>query len=326
MAEPITNSHGDRPAAATQPRVSAVIPVFNSEDTVAETVRRTVEFLTARRTPYEVILVNDGSHDDSWEIIKAEAENDPRVVAINLLKNYGQHNANMCGLRASTGDYVVTLDDDLQNPPEEIDGLLAAAQAGHDVVFARFKQKQASGVRRLGSWMIGLMNRRIFGQPRDLVVSNFRILRRDVVDRICASGSSYPYITGLALLHSGNPGNVITEHNQRASGDSNYGPTRIARLVLTILFSYSVFPLRLMAAVGAVIALTSCGIGVVYLILGLLGAQQVPGWTTLVVLLSFLNGIVILMLSMLGEYIVRILSQVSHREAYHVRGMVDGRR
>lgn len=324
MTEPLTQSAKDHSGSA-EPRLSAVIPVFNSEDIVAETVRRIVEFFTTRGIPYEVILVNDGSDDGSWEVIKAEAERDPQVVAINLLKNYGQHNANMCGLRATTGDYVVTLDDDLQNPPEEIDRLLEVAQDGHDVVFARFKQKQASGFRRLGSWMIGLMNRRIFGQPRDLVVSNFRILRRDVVDRICATGSSYPYITGLALLHSGNPGNVVTEHHQRASGDSNYGLTRIARLVLTILFSYSLFPLRLMAAVGAVIALISCGIGVVYLVLGLFGAQQVEGWTTLVVLLSFLNGLVILMLSMLGEYTVRILSQVSQREAYHVRGVVDGR-
>lgn len=324
MTEAVAHSAEDGSASA-EPRLSAVIPVFNSEDTVAETVRRTVEFFTGRGIPYEVILVNDGSHDGSWEVIKAEAERNRYVVAINLLKNYGQHNANMCGLRASTGDYVVTLDDDLQNPPEEIDRLLAAAQGGHDVVFARFEHKQASGIRRVGSWMIGLMNRRIFGQPRDLVVSNFRILRRDVVDRICASASSYPYITGLALLHSGNPGNVLTEHHQRASGDSNYGPTRIARLVLTILFSYSLFPLRLMAGVGAVIALVSCGVGVVYLFLGLFDEQQVPGWTTLVVLLSFLNGVVILMLSMLGEYTVRILSQVSQREAYHVRGMVDGR-
>lgn len=324
MADAAPQRTPDCPAP-TQPRVSAVIPVFNSEETVSETVRRTVQFFTTQGTDYEIILVNDGSHDRSWNVIKSEAESNPRIVAIDLLKNYGQHNANLCGLRASTGDYVITLDDDLQNPPEEIARLLSKAQDGHDVVFADFKQKQASGVRRIGSWAIGQMNRRIFGQPGDLVVSNFRIIRREVVDRICASGSPYPYITGLALLHSGNPANVLTEHHQRASGDSNYGFTRILRLVLTILFSYSLFPLRLMAGLGALIALASCGIGAVYLVLGLFGQQQVPGWTTLVVLLSFLNGIVILMLSMLGEYTVRILSQVSQRETYHVRGVVDGR-
>lgn len=313
-----------RPPA--DPRVSAVIPVFNSEDIVSETVRRTVEFFTQQGTAYEVILVNDGSRDASWSVIKSEAEHNSNIVAIDLLKNYGQHNANMCGLRASTGDYVVTLDDDLQNPPEEIAHLLNRVQDGHDVVFARFKHKQATGVRRIGSWLIGLMNRRIFGQPPNLVVSNFRLLRRDVVDRICASASAYPYITGLALLHSANPGNVVTEHHPRAAGASNYGFVRILRLVLTILFSYSLFPLRLMAGIGALIAVASCGIGAVYLALGVAGQQRVPGWTTLVVLLSFLNGVVILMLSMLGEYIVRILSQVNQRETYHVRGVVDGRK
>src|SRR2546423_4086148 len=144
---------------------SVVIPVFNSEPIVGTTIDRTVAFFEAQHLLYEVILVNDGSTDGSWEVLRAAAQRYPHVRAINLLRNYGQHNANLCGLRAAKGDYVVTMDDDLQNPPEEIIHLIEKAMTGPDVVFGRFRHKAASAQRTLGSKVIGLLNRRIFGQP-----------------------------------------------------------------------------------------------------------------------------------------------------------------
>ena len=156
-----------------------------------------------------MILVNDGSRDGSWDVIAEPCPHpSASVIALNLLKNYGQHHANLAGLRESTGDYVITMDDDLQNPPDQALVLIDKAMDGHDVVFGQFERKQAAGYRRLGSRLIGLINRRIFGQPPDLVVSNFRILRRDVVDRICASRTAHPYITGQALMYSSNRANV----------------------------------------------------------------------------------------------------------------------
>ena len=131
-----------------------------------------------------MILVNDGSTDGSWGVDLRAGADRPDVVALDLLKNYGQHHANLAGLREATGDYVITMDDDLQNPPDQALVLIDKAMAGHEVVFGQFEQKQAAGYRRIGSRLIGMINRRIFGQPADLVVSNFRILRRDVVDRI----------------------------------------------------------------------------------------------------------------------------------------------
>jgi glycosyltransferase involved in cell wall biosynthesis len=268
------------------------------------------------------VLVNDGSPDRSWDVIREKALTNKNIVAINLLKNYGQHNANICGLRHSTGDYVLTIDDDLQNPPEEMIHLIRAAQQGYDCVFGKFDIKQASFTRSIGSRAIGMINRRIFGQPKDLVVSNFRIMRRDVVDRICTSRSAFPYITGLALLNSRDRANVTVRHEPRKIGKSNYSLTRIARLVMTILFSYSSFPLRLSAAAGFIIASFSFLIGGTYLVVGLFRDASVPGWTSVVVLLSFLNGVTILMLSMLGEYVVRTLNQVSNTEPYHVVDVV----
>jgi hypothetical protein len=151
-------------------------------------------------------------------------------------------------------------------------------------------------------------------------VSNFRILRRDVVDRICRSRSSYPYITGQALLYSSNRSNVVVRHEPRRVGKSQYNLLRIARLVLTILFSYSLFPLRLAALVGFAVSMISFALGAVYLIHGLIvgTSAQAKGFTTIVVLLSVFGGVTIALLSMLGEYVVRILNTVSAQETFHI--------
>jgi glycosyltransferase involved in cell wall biosynthesis len=297
---------------------SVVIPVFNSEGIVGETIDRTVGFFEDAGLSYEILLVNDASSDGSWEVLRKAADRYPHVRAINLLRNYGQHNANLCGLRRATGDYVVTMDDDLQNPPEEIIHLINEAMLGADAVFGEFREKQAPRHRRLGSMAIGLINRRIFGQPPDLVVSNFRILRRDVVDRICASRSAYPYITGQALLYSNRPTNALVEHSPRPVGRSNYNPVRIARLVLRILFSYSLFPLRLSAVIGFLISVFGFALGVLLILRHTLTNSKVEGWTSIIVLLAFFNGVTILMLSMLGEYMLRTLQQVTDNEPFHV--------
>lgn len=299
-------------------RYSLVVPVFNSAEIVGTTVDRIVQTFEDAGLDYEVILVNDGSRDGSWEVIAEKAKTYPRVVALDMLRNYGQHNANLAGFREATGDYVITLDDDLQNPPDQALLLIEEAMTGRDVVFGQFERKQAAGYRRLGSDVIGMMNRRIFGQPNDLAVSNFRILRRDVVDRICASRTAHPYITGQALLYSSNRSNVTVRHEPRVVGKSQYSLTRILRLVFTILFSYSSFPLRITALAGFAVAGIAFLIGLIYLMRGAFFGSSVEGWTSLVVLLAVFNGFIIGMLSMLGEYVVRTLNAVSAQESYHV--------
>lgn len=290
---------------------SVVIPVYNSEGIVGTTIDRVVETFTGAGLRFELILVNDGSPDGSWEVIAEKARTTPGVVALNLLRNFGQHRANLAGFREARGDYIITMDDDLQNPPDQALVLIDAAMTGKDVVFGRPEAKQHAGYRRLGSKMISAINRRVFHQPPDLVVSNFRILRRDVVDRIVAHRTSHPYVTGQALMHSGDRADVVVRHDPRPVGKSNYSLIRILRLVFTILFSYSSWPLRALAGLGFCIAGLSLLIGLLYLVLGLLGQIDVPGWTTIVVLLAMFNGFTIAMLSMLGEYVVRTLHAVS---------------
>jgi glycosyltransferase involved in cell wall biosynthesis len=306
-----------------QPKYSVVIPVYNSAPIVGDTVDQAVAFFEEHGYDYEMVVVNDGSRDGSWAVLKEKATANPHIQAIDLLHNYGQHTALLCGLKHTTGDYVITLDDDLQNPPSEIACLTQAAEAGHDVVFGRFRQKQHAAYRRLGSRLIGLLNTKIFHKPAHLVLSNFRIIRRDVVDRVCAYHTAYPYIPGLLLMFSSNPGNVWVEHRSRPVGQSNYNWLKIAELVMRILFNYSSFPLRLASAVGAVVAVISSLLGFSYLIRALVVGFAVPGWATLVVMLAFFNGLLIMMMSMLGEYIVRLLNQSSSAESYHIREAVN---
>ncbi|WP_432477313.1 glycosyltransferase family 2 protein [Nocardioides sp. GXQ0305] len=299
-------------------RYSIVIPVYNSAEIVGETVDRVVRTFTEAGLEFQLVLVNDGSSDRSWEVISQRAGTTPGVVALDLMKNYGQHHANLAGLREADGDWVITMDDDLQNPPDQALLLIDKAMEGHEVVFGRFEQKQASGHRRIGSKLIGLINRRVFGQPQDLVVSNFRILRRDVVDRILASRTTYPYITGQALMFSGQRANVTVRHDPRPAGRSTYSLVKILRLVFTILFSYSSWPLRAAALLGFAISGLSFVLGGFLVVRGLVTESVVEGWTSIMVLLSMFAGFIIALLSMIGEYVVRTLNTVSTAESFHV--------
>ena len=305
-----------------RPTYSVVIPVFNSEGIIGETLRRTVAYFEARDERYEIIVVNDGSRDRSWQMVEGAARSNPNIVAIDLLRNSGQHTANLCGFRASRGEWLVTMDDDLQNPPEEIAHLVEKAKEGHDLVLGRFHDKQHAGYRRIGSRLVRLINRKVFGQEPDLVLSNFRLIRRDVVDRVCAYRGPYPYIPGLCLMYSGSRANALVEHHPRRVGTSNYNWRRIFSLMATILFNYSSFPLRMVAAMGMIIATASLILGLYYLIRGLIDGSSVPGWTTIVVMLAFFNGVTTLMLAMLGEYIVRVINQISMSEPYFIKEVV----
>jgi len=304
-------------------KYSVIIPVYNSEQIVAETVSRTRAFFEARKLDFEIILVNDGSVDQSWHVISELARADIRIKAINLLRNYGQHPANLCGFRHASGDWLITMDDDLQNPPEEIAHLIAKATEGHDLVLGKFRSKMHAAHRRIGSKIVNWLNARIFKKPEGLVLSNFRILRKDVVKRICEYQSPFPYIPGLALMFSASPANVEVEHHPRRIGKSNYNALRITQLVATILFNYSSFPLRLVMGIGLAVSFASFVMGIAYLIKGLIHGSQVPGWTTLVVLLAFFNGMLMLMVGILGEYMVRLLTQASGSTPYQVKELVD---
>lgn len=305
-------------------KYSAVIPVYNSALLVAKTIDRTVAFFESQGWLYELILINDGSRDQSWDVLCEKARANPNVIAVNLLRNYGQHTAVYCGLEQSSGDYVITLDDDLQNPPEEIIHLVQKAREGHDVVYGRYRKKKHAWYRRFGSKIISAVNHFIFKRPHDLVLTNFRIIRRDTIQRILTFRTNYPYITGLTIMFAANPANVWVEHQERSVGESQYNLYRIVKLVVRILFSYSSWPLRVVSTMGIAVATVSFLSGLYFIGRRLLGDVRVPGWTTVVVMLSFFNGVSLLILGMLGEYMIRLLNRLDTSQVYHVKEIVGG--
>ena len=305
------------------PTYSVVIPVYNSARIVATVVERSVAFFRTQGWSCEIILVNDGGRDASWAVIAELARSHESVIAINLLRNYGQHNAVFAGMHQSRGAFVITIDDDLQNPPEEISHLVRVANEGqHDVVFGKFQQKKHSLVRRIGSGIIRTMNNRIFLCPAAITPSNFRLMRRDVVTRMLDYKTSYPYTTGLALMFAHSVGNASVQHLERAEGKSNYNLYKIISLVLRILFNYSIWPLRLVTLTGFAISFVSFLIGVIVVARKLLDNIQIEGWTGIIVMLAVLNGLIILMLGMLGEYVIRILQHLNSRETFYIKEIV----
>lgn len=303
-------------------RYTAVIPVFNSETIVGDTLDQVAAFFETQGWDYEIIAVNDGSSDNSEAVLREKALSNQHIIAINLIRNFGQHNAVLCGLQHSTGDYVVTLDDDLQNPPSEIIHLVDKAMDGFDLVIGRFRHKQHAAHRRAGSHIVAWINRRVFNQPSDLVLTNFRLIHRDVVERICAYRTSFPYISGMVLLFSSQRANVLVDHHPRPEGKSNYNLFRIANLVMRILFNYSAFPLEVVSLLGLIIAGLAFLAGMFYLLKSVLIGVNVPGWTTLVVLLSLFSGVNIVITSMLGQYVVRLMQQSGSAQSYYVKNVI----
>ena len=301
---------------------SIIIPVYNSARIIEKTVNLCIEEMIKNNLKFEILLINDGSTDGSWEIIQKLAKENEEVNSVDLLKNYGQHTAVFCGIQRANGDYLITLDDDLQNPPEEIMKLIYKIQEGYDLIFAKFKSKKHSSYRKLGTKLINYLNTKIFNKPKDVVLTNFRIFNKDVAVRVSSYNTFYPYIPGLLLMFASVIGNVETDHHARKIGSSNYSMMKILKLVSRLLFNYSSYPLKILTGVGFVIALFSFLGGIYFILKGIFVGSSVPGWTTTIVLLSFFNGFLIIMLGILGEYVSRILNQLSVQKAYQIRDIV----
>lgn len=313
-ALPLTPARGSK--------ISVVIPAYRSEGVIARTLDRLVAELDRAGHEFEIVVVNDGSPDNVWDVIRACAAREPRIKAISLIKNYGQHAANFVGFRFVTGDCVVTMDDDLQNPPEEIAKLVDKWREGYDFVVGRFERKQHSGMRRLGTAMMHLINKRIFNGPEGFEHTNFRLIDRSVVDRMNAFKGRYPYTSGLAMIFCNRPVNVTVQHAPRLSGSSNYNLRRLTDLAWSIVFNYSKLPIKVLMTVGFSLSLAS-GLYALYLVLkALLIGSAVPGWTSLGVLIAFFNAILLLMLSLIAEYQMVILDQLRSEEHYHVKDAV----
>lgn len=302
---------------------TALIPVYNSEAIVADTVKQTVRFFESNGLKFEIILVNDHSTDRSWKVLEELSANDHRVVAIDLLKNYGQHSAVYCAIAHAKGDYLITLDDDLQNPPEEMIHLIRKIHEGHDAVFAEFRKKQHAFTRKIGTRIVDYLNVKVFNKPKELKLTNFRIFTAEVGQRMLQHRTSHPYIPGLVILYSSSMANVLCEHHPRQVGSSNYSLFKILQLVARLLFNYSSYPLKLLTSVGFGVSALSFLTAMFFLVKSATVGSKVQGWTSLMVLVSFLCGFIIIMLGVVGEYLARMMNQLSAKESYHVRKVIN---
>jgi undecaprenyl-phosphate 4-deoxy-4-formamido-L-arabinose transferase len=296
-----------------------VIPVYNSQDVIVQTVEELLGELAPRWQSFEIVLVDDHSLDGSWSRIKGLATRFPQVQGVRLLRNSGQHSALLAGMRATRGDFVVLMDDDGQNPPAEIPNLIAAAQAGpHDLVFGVARDKQHARTRNLGSVMVDRIIGALFDKPRDVRVSNYKLLSRPLVDRVCAYAGRRPYINGEALLYCESAASVPVEHRPRQAGKSQYSAGAILKLLARLIFGYSVLPLRATTVVGLAIGGAGLLLGLALVGRALVLGSGVPGWTSLVVMFCTLQSIALIGLAFVGEYSIRALRISENQPTYVV--------
>jgi polyisoprenyl-phosphate glycosyltransferase len=223
--------------------ISIVVPVYNARNTLQGLAARLVKVLEQTAYPFEVLLINDGSQDDSWQIIQELAEKDKRFLGFHLLRNFGQINALMCGLKQARFDLALTMDDDLQHPPEEIAVLLAEMETGrYDVVYGIYDQKKDSWFRTLGSELIDFFYNKIFHKPAHLKLSSFRLIGPECLAAVKDYPAPYWQLHPIILDITRKIGNVTIHHEARKSGSSGYSIKKLFRLTLGLVFYYVLLP------------------------------------------------------------------------------------
>jgi polyisoprenyl-phosphate glycosyltransferase len=279
-------------------KLSICIPVYNGASTITALVDECRKSL-ASRYGLEFVLVNDFSQDNSDVVCKALASGGNDVKYISLRKNFGEHNAVMCALNYASGDYMVIIDDDFQNPPSEINALVEEARKGYDVVYSRYSEKQHSWFRNLGSrfanWLLD--------KPADLYLSSFKVISRALANQLVLYKGPSPYIDGLILRETRSISSMLVVHAQRRDGRSNYTLAKLVSLWLNMFINFSIKPLRFFALFGLVVTLFSFVASVLFIIQKLLEPELQMGWTSVMVSILFFAGVQIVFLGLIGEYI-----------------------
>jgi glycosyltransferase involved in cell wall biosynthesis len=290
-----------------EPRLalSIVIPVYNGAGSIAELVG-TLEDLPIAGG-HEIVLVNDGSADDSLAVCQTLIER-ARVpmTLLNLARNYGEHNAVITGLRYAAGEHIITMDDDLQNPPDEVQRLLAFAQrSGKDVVYTYYADKQHAAWRNLASRFANRVANFVLDKPPSLYMSSFRCVTAFVAREVTRYEGPFPYIDGLILQVTDNIGTLLVRHLPRATGASNYTMRRLLRLSMNMFVNFSVMPLRISTITG--FALSAFGaVGVAMAVSEALLSSPPPGWASLMAAVLLLSGVQLMILGIIGEYLGRL--------------------
>ncbi|MBB6184224.1 glycosyltransferase family 2 protein [Oleiagrimonas soli] len=305
----------------TKPVISVVVPVFRSKATLNALYDRVRNVLDDVASSWEIILVDDASNDGTFEVMLALHEHDSRVKLVRFARNTGQHHATLCGLQRASGDYAFTLDDDLQNPPEEIPRFIEKMEEGYDMVIGKIvTSKKHSAARNLSSRIVQWMVSRILGKPRDLALSSYRGMTRRAASNMGAFTGAHAYLP--ALIFASVPIDRITNlsvpHNERAHGRSTYSPGRLIKLASYLLINHSYLPLRFMVAWGIILSVASLLYAVCTVSYVLLGGHMAAGWPSLAVLISFLCGNILLFMGIVGEYVGRLVEEHSRPQQFPI--------
>jgi undecaprenyl-phosphate 4-deoxy-4-formamido-L-arabinose transferase len=307
-----------------QPYVSVVIPVYNEQDNLPVLFTRLMAVLDATGRPFEVLFTNDGSRDRSLALLTEFHRQRPKEIRIiDFNGNFGQHMAIMSAFERVRGEVIVTLDADLQNPPEEIPKLLAAVDSGHDVVGGYRKHRQDTFFRRYASKFINGVRARITRIRMRDQGCMLRAYRRNIIDAIAASEETSTFIPALAMAYAANPADVEVEHAARAAGESKYSLYSLIRLNFDLMTGFSIVPLQVVTMFGMIVSLLSAALVVLLVVRRLVIGPEAEGLFTLFAILYFLVGVAIMGLGVIGEYVGRIYQEVRRRPRFVIRKVYE---
>ena len=301
------------------PSISAVIPVFNSEDTLEELYLRLTKSLIVHSSDYEIIFINDSSGDNSSDIIYRLAENDSNVVCFDLAKNYGQHNALLCGIRQAKYEVIVTLDDDLQNPPEEIPNLLEKLDQGYDVVYGYPKNEQHELFRNIASVFTKIALKTTMGISMARHVSAFRVFRTELRNSFSDYKGSFISIDVLLSWGTNSFSAIPVNHEKRVKGKSNYTFRKLVRHAVNMVTGFSVLPLQIASMIGFLLSLF--GFVVLVYVVGrfLFQGSPVPGFPFLASIIAIFSGAQLLGIGIIGEYLARMHFRTMDKPQYFIK-------
>lgn len=311
--------------AKPRPSISVVVPVFNGARTLENLVDRISATMVELTDPYEIVLVSDGSTDGSWDKIQGLGRRYPSVRGVELMRNYGQHNAILAGVRHSKNEVIVTLDDDLENPPEEIPKLLEALEMGFDVIYGWSPRMQRHGTfRAMATWLTKWALRTALGVKTARSVSAFRAFRRNVAAAFDEFAGPYVSIDVLLGWSTTRFGSVRVEvSNVPSSGKSRYNLPKLMTHTLNLLIGFSTWPLRLVSIVGFTFTLFGLGVLAYVLARYAIEGSSVPGFAFLASATAIFAGAQLFSLGLIGEYLARMHFRLMERPPYSIRGLTE---
>jgi glycosyltransferase involved in cell wall biosynthesis len=298
---------------------SVIVPVFNSEKTLEELFTRISSVFSEPAINFEIIFVDDGSSDNSWEIIKNLKNNNKETIkAARLSKNYGQHNATFCGLGFAEGNNIITIDDDLQTPPEEISKLISTMKAdSSEMVYGYYKNKKHSIFRNAGSKMLkktGKMLKRSHGEG-----SSFRLFTKELADKILTHSQNFVFVDELLLWYTDDISFCSVEHLERKEGRSGYSNFKLINLALNLMIYYSAIPLKIMTWGGLLSSILSFLVGIYFLLRKIFFHHIPAGYTSLIVAILFSTSLIIFSLGIIGEYIYRMYMLQNKKPSFSIK-------